>query len=269
MKMTKQDVVNNGWLTDVAIASDNKITLDNELFKAHITHPSVYDLLYSKPDFTSETIVLNSDYVTDTVISLEGTHTLDLNGHTIKNDTEIYDKDKKIWSLLSVGKGSDVTIEGNGGFIAKENDCYAIDVKGGKLTIKGGEFNGNISAVYVYEGEAVIEGGVFRIQQLSNVGPQNGCAYILNCLDSNYKNGTAKITVYGGEFHGFDPTANPEGKNTTYVAEGYESVEITPNIWRVQRKAEVVNEPEVVDEVDPVVDGPEVINEVDPVEPEA
>lgn len=275
MKMTKQDVINNGWMTDVAIASDDEITLDNELFKAHITHPSVYDLLYSKLDFTSESIVLNSDYVADTVISLEGTHTLDLNGHTIKNDTEIYDQDKKIWSLLSVGKGSDVTIKGDGSFIAKENDCYAIDVRGGKLTIKGGEFNGNISAVYVYEGEAVIEGGIFKIQQKSNVGPQNGCAYILNCLDSNYKNKTAKINVYGGEFHGFDPAANPEGKGTTYVAEGYESVEITPNIWRVQPKAEeVLTEEPVVDECPlyeetPVVDGPEVINEVDPVEPEA
>lgn len=264
--MTKNEIINHGWMTDVAVACDDKITVSSDLFESCITHSDVYNLLYSKPDFTRENIVLNSDYVADTVISLEGTHTLNLNGHTIKNDTEIYNQDKKIWSLLSVGKGSDVTIEGNGSVIAKENDCYAIDVKGGKLTVKGGEFNGNISAVYVYEGEAVIEGGVFKIQQKSNVGPQDGCAYILNCLDSNYKNKTAKITVCGGEFHGFDPAANPEGKNTTYVAEGYESVEIAPKVWSVQPKAaETVEEIEIPD---PVVDEPVVVD-TDPVEPEA
>jgi hypothetical protein len=46
MEMTKQDVVNNGWMTDVAIASDDKVTLDSDLFKAHITHPDVYSALY-------------------------------------------------------------------------------------------------------------------------------------------------------------------------------------------------------------------------------
>ena len=59
MEITKQDVVNNGWLTDVAIASDNKITLDSEILKAHITHPDVYNLLYTKPEPKPEPKTVN------------------------------------------------------------------------------------------------------------------------------------------------------------------------------------------------------------------
>lgn len=65
MEMTKQDVVNNGWMTDVAIACDDKVTLDSELFKAHITHPDVYATLYGDsvedPDAGDENKDQNSE----------------------------------------------------------------------------------------------------------------------------------------------------------------------------------------------------------------
>ena len=44
---------------------------------------------------------------------------------------------------------------------------------------------------------------------------------MLNCKDANFKAGTASIIVKGGEFWDFDPSANPEGPDTSYVADGY------------------------------------------------
>ena len=49
-------------------------------------------------------------------------------------------------------------------------------------------------------------------------------AWTLNCNDTSYKNGTAKIIVKGGTFVGFDPANNKaEGENTSFVAAGYVS----------------------------------------------
>ena len=98
--------------------------------------------------------------------------------------------------MISV-RGGNLTINGNGDVIAKENDCYAIDIcDGGKITINGGNYNGNITAVYAYEGHATINGGSFTIQQLSDY---NDYRYLLNLKDANGVNGTASIEVNGGK----------------------------------------------------------------------
>ena len=151
---------------------------------------------------------------------------LNLNGNTIMNTEDIWDKDSgRTWSLISV-RGEYLVINGNGSVIAKENDCYAIDVRdGGRLVIEDGFFNGNITAVYAYEGTVEVKGGEFDIQQL-NPGP-NDKRFMLNCFDANYKNGTAKIIVSGGKFHGFDPGNNlAEGPETNFLAPGYKSVDL-------------------------------------------
>ena len=49
---------------------------------------------------------------------------------------------------------------------------------------------------------------------------------MLNCKDANFQAGTAKIVVSsasktsGPKFYDLDPSNNPEGEGTTYVAEG-------------------------------------------------
>ena len=49
--------------------------------------------------------------------------------------------------------------------------------------------------------------------------------YLLNCIDENYKNGTADIIVKGGTFVNFDPSDNAaEGAGTNFVAKGYKVV---------------------------------------------
>ena len=45
--------------------------------------------------------------------------------------------------------------------------------------------------------------------------------YVVNCIDAAYKDGTAVLQIKGGTFVNFDPSANPEGAKTSYVADGY------------------------------------------------
>ncbi len=149
--------------------------------------------------------------------------TLDMNGKTIQNTENIWIDNAGSdgnWSLISARNGANLTITGNGTFKAKENDAMAVDVQSGAtVTIKNGTFIGNVDAVYVTEGTAIIEGGHFSIQQLSQQGDYR---YLLNCYDANYKNGTAKIIVKGGTFVNYDPShSNSENPQANFVAEGY------------------------------------------------
>jgi len=149
--------------------------------------------------------------------------TLNLNGKTIENKTGIWNDTDEMndWSLISVRAGGILTIDGNGTVKALENDCFAIDVQeGGNVTIKNGKYVGNISAVYVCEGIATIDGGDYSIQQLSK---DNDYRFTLNCWDENYTNGTASIIVNDGTFMNFDPADNlAEGPNTSFVPKDVE-----------------------------------------------
>ena len=132
--------------------------------------------------------------------------TLNMNGKTIANTNEIWSDNE--WSLVSAQKGSSLTITGNGNFKAKENDCYAVDVQDGStVTIKNGTFVGNIHAVYVYEGTAIVEGGTYSVQQ-KYPDASKADEFVLNCYDENRANGSAKIIVKGGTFINFNPANN-------------------------------------------------------------
>lgn len=155
---------------------------------------------------------------------------LNLNGKTITpaDGTVVWDDAADVWSLISVkGEGVTLIINGEDGTVqAAENDSYCVDVQdGAKVVINGGTYVGNIAAVYVHTGEAAITGGTFSIQQLSNV---EGAAYkyVLNCLDENYANGTAKITVSGGTFVGFDPSAEIEAVPGNYLPDNGYTVQL-------------------------------------------
>lgn len=184
----------------------------------------------------------NVDFDRTIAVQPGKTMSVNLNGKTVKNTTDLWENPSvpDSWSLFSVrGIDSKLTLSGDGEVIAKANDCYAVDVQdGGHLVIEDGHYNGNIHAVYVEEGTAEIKGGTFEVQQ-KYPDADKADEFVLNCYDANRKNGTAKIIVTGGTFIGFNPgDCKAEGNGTNFVAPGYASI---PNgtaadgrtIWKV------------------------------------
>lgn len=184
------------------------------------------------------------------VLSGGQSETLNLGDLSISNKNNIWSVSNSDWSLLSVRENSSLTIT-SGAYIAKANDCYAVDVQdGGHLVIEDGHFNGNIHAVYVLEGVAEIKGGTFEVQQ-KYPDAEKADEFVLNCYDANRENGTAKIIVTGGTFIGFNPgDCKAEGNGTNFVAPGYASI---PNgtaadgrtIWKVVPAVEATTEAEL------------------------
>lgn len=184
------------------------------------------------------------------VLSGGQSETLNLGDLSISNKNNIWSDSDSDWSLLSVRENSSLTIT-SGAYIAKANDCFAVDVQdGGHLVIEDGHYNGNIHAVYVEEGTAEIKGGTFEVQQ-KYPDADKADEFVLNCYDANRKNGTAKIIVSGGTFIGFNPgDCKAEGDGTNFVAPGYASI---PNgtaadgrtIWKVVPAVEATTEAEL------------------------
>ena len=170
-------------------------------------------------------ITVNGDIAPSDTVVASGTVQLNMNGKKLANTAEIWSENENKWSLVSAQNGANLTITGNGTFAAKANDCYAVDVRDGStVTITSGTFNGNIHAVYVLEGTAIIQGGFYSVQQKY---PDNAKAdeFVLNCYDANRANGTANIVVTGGTFVNFNPAdCQAEGAHTNFVADGYKVV---------------------------------------------
>lgn len=182
-----------------------------------------------------DTIRLLGDVVLENTVVVDKKLTLDLEGGTISNVSDLWNESTDDWSLVSVRGTGNLTITGNGTLKAKEEDCYAVDVQDevAVLTIENGKFVGNINAVYVFEGSAYIKGGTYSVQQKYS-DASKADEFVLNCYDPNYKGkdsgdrkytGPARIVVTGGKFEKFNPAdCYAEGAHTNFVAEGYISV---------------------------------------------
>ena len=149
--------------------------------------------------------------------------TLDLSGNKISvqhDETTNFGSASPV--LMAVTDGT-LTIEGDGEINCEAGDqqVYGINVNGGNVVVNDGKFYGAITAIQVQKGSLVINGGFFDMAPTCKALVPHYAKYVINCIDANYKNGTAKIIVKGGTFVNFDPSANPEGAGTTYVADGY------------------------------------------------
>ena len=165
-----------------------------------------------------QTITLLADVEQNTQLTINKNITLDLNGKTIKNTADIWGKNTN--AILSITNGAKVTITGNGTIDAKENDCYAINMVKGDLTIENGTFYGNVSVVQVQEGTLSVKGGTFDLHQKW----EGSSKYLINCIDDAYVGGSANVAISGGTFVGFDPNVSPEqkvdGKAPSFAAPG-------------------------------------------------
>ena len=128
------------------------------------------------------------------------------------------------FTALIVSADTTINASDEGGIDTGTNGGYGINVKNGaKLTINGGYYYGGGTAVQVQSGTAIINGGTFACEPYSN--PTYGYNFLMNCIDSAYKDGTAKIIIKGGAFINFNPAdCKAEGAGTNFVAEGYKVV---------------------------------------------
>ena len=157
--------------------------------------------------------------------------TLQLN----KKITSPYEMGNNEVNFTALIVAADTTINaGENGGIDTKGGAYGINViSGANLVINGGTYYGGGTAVQAQKGTVTINGGHFAVEPFSDA--RYGYDFLLNCLDANYKNGSAKIIVKGGTFVNFDPSnCKAEGENTNFVADGY-GVVATPqangDVW--------------------------------------
>ncbi len=173
-------------------------------------------------------VSVNKDIKTDNIgdneadrITISKPTTLNLDAKIISPD----DMGNNSTNFCALIVDADTTINAgeNGGIDTGRNGGYALNVrKGANLTITGGSYYGGGTAVQVQEGTLTITGGHFAVEAF---GEPYGYNFLLNCIDSAYKNGSAKIIVKGGTFVNFDPSNNTaEGAGTNFVADGYKVV---------------------------------------------
>ena len=125
---------------------------------------------------------------------------------------------------LIIDANTTINATANGGIDTGVNGGYGLNVrKGATLTINNGYYYGGGTTVQVQEGTLVINGGTFACEPYND--PTYGYNFMINCIDSAYKNGTAKVIIKGGTFVNFDPSnCSAEGAGTNFVADGYKVI---------------------------------------------
>ena len=128
------------------------------------------------------------------------------------------------FTALIVSADTTINASDEGGIDTGTNGGYGINVKNGaKLTINGGYYYGGGTAVQVQKGTLIINDGTFACEPYDN--PTYGYNFQINCIDSAYKDGTAKVIIKGGTFINFNPAdCKAEGAGTNFVADGYKVV---------------------------------------------
>ena len=176
-------------------------------------------------------VSVNKDIKTDNIgdneadrITISKPTTLNLDAKIISPD-DMGNNNTNFCALI-VDADTTINTGKNGGIDTGANGGYALNVrKGANLTITGGSYYGGGTAVQVQEGTLTITGGHFAVEAF---GEPYGYNFLLNCIDSAYKNGTAKIIVMGGTFVNFNPAdCQAEGAHTNFVADGYKVVSET------------------------------------------
>lgn len=301
--MTKEQIqalVNKGVVTHVGVAKELETMPVAEACKKYVTLAGLAEEIDAdvleldefitaleeggRVKLTEDLYVAKGDVkiVKDTELDLAG-NTLSSDGSagygdtvtisdgnvTIKNGTvKVSPTAKDNSGVIQIGGSANVeldnvTVEGGNCVYVYGTDC--------NVNIKSGSYKTDWSqAVYVEKngGKVVIEGGEFA-------ATNSDSKFVLNIKDALRKDETDMrkfIEVKGGKFYGFNPADNAaEGAGTNFVADGYESVEVEPNVWEVRpvvvapvsksKKKKSEPAPEPVEEA-PVVEAPV----VDPVE---
>ena len=164
----------------------------------------------------------NSEDTAEARVSITRPTTLNLDAKIVTPDN--MGNNNTNFCALIVDADTTIIAGENGGIDTGTNGGYGINVRNGAtLTINGGSYKGGGTAVQVQKGTLIINGGTFACEPYDN--PVYGYKFLINCIDSAWKDGSAKIEIYGGTFINFDPSdsasENPHGN---FVADGYKVV---------------------------------------------
>lgn len=166
--------------------------------------------------------------------------TLDLNGKTISWDQTCADQTLSSTPVMfSIIGGANITITGKGTIDTElgSNTSYGINMTTSpknQLTIENGTFTGAPTAIQVEKGTLTILDGTFKLAKTVAEDKPEQAKYVVNAIDANWKNDSANISIQGGSFC-FDPSDNPEGEGSSYVAEGFEAVVNTDGSFEIAK----------------------------------
>ncbi|MDY4676954.1 MAG: TasA family protein [Candidatus Borkfalkiaceae bacterium] len=227
--------------SSVAVKNDKHYPADAASLKTALTYGGD---VYVEKDFTvDETKTSAGDRAEikqPTTIELDATITVP---GSLENSNN--------WAALYIGAETTINATTGGINCLDKTDTSALYMGGtyaahiaatGKtVTVNGGNYYAGGTVFNVQSGTLVVNGGFFKVYP--DIGTKD-YRYVLNCVDANYKNGTANIIVKGGTFVNFDPSNNlAEGANTNFVADGYSVVSETKangEVWYTVVKGEGV-----------------------------
>ena len=171
-------------------------------------------------------VKVSSDIETNNITDTVAARMVIANPTTLNLDAKIVSPDNMgnnntNFCALIVDADTTINATKDGGIDTGVNGGYALNVRNGAtLTINGGDYYGGGTSVQLQKGTLIINGGKFACEPYSN--PVYGNKFLINCIDSAYKDGTAKIIIKGGTFVNFDPSdsasENPHGN---FLADGY------------------------------------------------
>ncbi|MBQ6819555.1 MAG: hypothetical protein IJP35_08140 [Clostridia bacterium] len=218
------------WCSFDIVANATQYTYENDgnnndQYDAEATYPTVAaELVHAFEKGGIVAINDNVNLVTDSTAILAATDlTVDGTISAARNNAS----SAATYSTIVVN--ADTTISGAGTVSNTEGYGITLKKEGATLTINGGNYVGQCTAINVVTGTLEINGGYFE-----DTSDWNG-QYLINMIDANYANGTASVIVKGGTFVNWNPAASSaETGAPNLVADGYVVVEETQangDVW--------------------------------------
>ena len=194
---------------------------------------SAEELVAAVADENVDMVFLTENVTLTDPLVIQSSLVLNLDGKTITGGKEyVSGMTGAEIAAITVENGATLTIEGNGSITGI--GYYAVYAKNGTLNVKDGNFAAETSAVQIAAANVNIEDGTF-----SNTGSDK--RYVINCLDANWNDKSAKVNITGGTFHNFNPADNAaEGAGTNFVAKGYKAVETAYGVYTVIPNSAVI-----------------------------
>lgn len=243
----------------LTINQDFNIVVDPDFKGGDKTYDSVAANLEAGKEVTLSEDYSVADESKGVTLDVGVTSVLNLNGKKFSNENRLEE------NKAALQVHGDLTINGDGEVYCEggaDNNAIIVE-QGGHLVINGGTYNvgantnsGKSNATifvmgpdkYGRNGSVEINGGVFMAKAGSG---SDATPFVLNQHDDITVN---CFSVKGGTFVGFNPASVNEahGNITSFVAEGYKSVETTyegKQAWEVVKIPAVTTQEELNDEI--------------------